>query len=90
MKYRYCNISNMQLQLCQPGAGSPQAEFLESRGEGVFHLGFEVADANASEAQAVAGGAEVWMKGRRTDGSGFTYFNTPEAGVTLEIRQSQT
>jgi len=89
MKYRYCNISNVQIQLCQPGAGSPQAEFLESRGEGVFHLGFEVADANASEAQAVSDGAEVWMKGRRNDGSGFTYFNTPEAGVTLEIRQSQ-
>ena len=89
MKYRYCNVSNMQIQLCQPGAGSPQSEFLETHGEGVFHLGFEVQDADAAEAQAVNDGVEVLMKGRRTDGSGFTYFKTPQAGVTLEIRQTQ-
>jgi len=89
MKYRYCNTENIQLQLCQPSPGTPQADFLAAHGEGVFHLGFEVADANAAEAQAVDDGVDVWMRGRRTDGSGFTYFKTPEAGVTLEIRQSQ-
>lgn len=89
MKYRYCNTENIQLQLCQPSPGTPQADFLAAHGEGVFHLGFEVADANAAEAQAVDEGVGVWMRGRRTDGSGFTYFKTPEAGVTLEIRQSQ-
>ena len=89
MKYRYCNTENIQLQLCQPSPGTPQADFLAAHGEGVFHLGFEVADANAAEAQAVDDGVNVWMRGRRTDGSGFTYFKTPEAGVTLEIRQSQ-
>jgi methylmalonyl-CoA/ethylmalonyl-CoA epimerase len=89
MKYRYCNTENIQLQLCQPGEGTPQAEFLAEHGEGVFHLGFEVADADASEAQAANDGLAVWMKGRRSDNSGFTYFKTPKAGVTLEIRQSQ-
>lgn len=89
MKYRYCNIDNIQLQLCQPSPGTPQADFLATHGEGVFHLGFEVPAVNAAEAQAVDDGVDVWMRGRRTDGSGFTYFNTPEAGVTLEIRQSQ-
>ena len=89
MKYRYCNTENIQLQLCQPSPGTPQADFLAAHGEGVFHLGFEVPDANAAEAQAVDDGVDVWMRGRRTDGSGFTYFKTPEAGVTLEIRQSQ-
>lgn len=89
MKYRYCNTENIQLQLCQPSPGTPQADFLATHGEGVFHLGFEVPDANAAEAQAVDDGVNVWMRGRRTDGSGFTYFKTPEAGVTLEIRQSQ-
>jgi catechol 2,3-dioxygenase-like lactoylglutathione lyase family enzyme len=89
MKYRYCNTENIQLQLCQPGEGTPQAEFLAEHGEGIFHLGFEVADADASEVQAANNGLAVWMKGRRSDSSGFTYFKTPEAGVTLEIRQSQ-
>jgi catechol 2,3-dioxygenase-like lactoylglutathione lyase family enzyme len=89
MKYRYCNTENIQLQLCQPSPGTPQADFLATHGEGVFHLGFEVDDANVAEAQAVDDGIDVWMRGRRTDGSGFTYFNTPGAGVTLEIRQSQ-
>jgi len=89
MKYRYCNIDNIQLQLCQPSPGTPQSDFLATHGEGVFHLGFEVPAVNAAEAQAVDDGVDVWMRGRRTDGSGFTYFKTPEAGVTLEIRQSQ-
>ncbi|CAB4339127.1 MAG: VOC family protein [Actinobacteria bacterium] len=87
-QYRYINIDNMQIQLCQPGPGTPQAKFLAEHGEGVFHLGFEVADCDASEASARADGMEVLMRGRRSDGSGFTYFDTPGAGVVLEIRQS--
>lgn len=42
MKYRYANLDNVQLQLCQPPMlDCPQRRFLESHGEGVFHLGFE-------------------------------------------------
>ena len=87
LKYRYAWIGDQQLQLCQPGPEpTPQRRFLDERGEGVFHVGFEVPDADAAEAEV---GARPLMRGRRENGSGFTYFDTAEqAGVILEIRQS--
>ena len=88
--YRYAWIGDFQIQLVQPGsAATPQRRFLDERGEGVFHVGFEVPAADAADAQAAALGLDVLMRGRRPDGSGFTYFDTADvAGVVLEIRQS--
>ena len=83
------NLDNVQLQLYQPSAlDSPQRRFLDERGEGVFHLGFE-ADVDAAEDAEETSGLEVLMRGRRDDGSGFTYFDTQQhAGVTLCVRRS--
>jgi hypothetical protein len=48
-----------------------------------------VPDADAADAQAGALGVDVLMRGRRPNGSGFTYFDTAaRAGVVLETRQS--
>ncbi len=89
--YRWAMIGAVQLQLVQPGpADTPQREFLDAHGAGVYHLGFVVADADHAESDAAALGLAVTARGRRPDGSGFTYFDTSDrAGVTLEIRQSQ-
>jgi catechol 2,3-dioxygenase-like lactoylglutathione lyase family enzyme len=88
LKYRICNLPNVQLQLCEPGAElSPQRLHLDSKGEGVFHIGFEVADADAAEAEALARGLPVLMRGRRVNRTGFTYYDSAEgAGVTLLTR----
>jgi methylmalonyl-CoA/ethylmalonyl-CoA epimerase len=88
MRYLICNISNMQLQLCEPPEQDcPQRRFLDEKGEGVFHLGFEVPDVDAGESAGEAAGLEVLMRGRRSNSSGFTYFDTADqAGVILEIR----
>lgn len=85
MQYRICNMPNFQLQLCQPDHNpSPQRLHLDTKGEGVFHLGFEVPDADAAE---VASGMLVKMKGRRNNRTGFTYFDTVDgAGVILLTR----
>lgn len=85
MRYRICNLPNIQLQLCQPSADpSPQRRHLDTKGEGVFHLGFEVPDADAAEAAA---GIPVKMSGRRANRTGFTYYDTADgAGVTLLTR----
>jgi methylmalonyl-CoA/ethylmalonyl-CoA epimerase len=90
LRYRYTWIGDLQLQLCQPGPGeTPQRRFLDERGEGVFHVGFEVPDADAADADAAARGVRVLMRGRRENGSGFSYYDTADrAGVILEIRQS--
>lgn len=88
LKYRICNLPSVQLQLCQPGdEPSPQRQYLDSKGEGVFHIGFEVPDADAAQAQAAALGLTVLMRGRRANGTGFTYYDSAEsAGVTLLTR----
>lgn len=85
MRYRVCNLPNIQLQLCQPDHNpSPQRQHLDEKGEGVFHLGFEVPNADAAEAQS---GLPVKMKGRRANRTGFTYYDTAEsAGVVLLTR----
>ncbi|MFD9426899.1 MULTISPECIES: VOC family protein [unclassified Streptomyces] len=88
LTYKYADLPGVQLQLCRPGTGrSPQRDFLEEHGEGVFHLGFGVTDCDAAEKQATELGLEVLLRGRRPDGSGFTYFDTADgAGIVLQIR----
>lgn len=90
MRYKCVDLDNIQIQLCQPSpADSPQRRFLGARGEGVYHLGFEVADCAAAEAAGRARGLDVTARGRRADGTGFVYFDTRnQAGVVLEVRKS--
>ena len=88
LKYRICNLPNVQVQLCEPGREpSPQRQHLDTKGEGVFHIGFEVPDADAAQAEAATRGLHVLMNGRRTNRTGFTYYDCAEqAGVTLLTR----
>jgi len=89
MRYKCVNLDNIQIQLCEPGElDSPQRRFLHEHGEGVYHLGFEVADMDAGERQGELLGLEVIARGRRGDGTGFCYYDTRlQAGTVLEIRK---
>jgi catechol 2,3-dioxygenase-like lactoylglutathione lyase family enzyme len=88
MQYRICNLPSVQLQLCQPSRDpSPQRIHLDTKGEGVFHIGFEVPDADAAEIEAKGKGLSVLMRGRRKNRTGFTYYDTADqAGVVLLTR----
>ena len=83
-------IGPVELQLIQPGKGeSLYKDYLEKKGEGVYHLGFVVEDIDGSEAEVKSLGLGVISSGRRENGSGFSYLDTADkAGVTLLIRQS--
>jgi catechol 2,3-dioxygenase-like lactoylglutathione lyase family enzyme len=87
---KWAQIGPVQLQLIQPGAGeSLYKDFLEQKGEGVYHLGFVVDDIEGAEREVSRLGVGVISSGRRENGSGFAYLDTAEnAGVTLLIRQS--
>ncbi|MCU1655435.1 MAG: glyoxalase [Pseudonocardiales bacterium] len=89
MKYRFTDLDNFQLQLCQPpDLDCPQRRFLDDHGEGVFQLGFE-SDVDAAVAQGTALGLDVIMRGQRDNGSGFVYFDTLDrAGVVLMARKT--
>lgn len=90
--FKYADIPGLQIQLCEPGpADTPQRRFLETKGPGVFHIGFSVAHLNETEQVAKSAGLTPLMRGRRPDGSGFTYFDTAEkAGVILNIRKAKS
>ncbi|NKE58173.1 VOC family protein [Lentzea sp. PSKA42] len=85
LRYRYADLGNVQLQLCQPpDLDCPQRRFLDTRGEGVFHVGFEhpLRDAEAS-------GLPVLMRAERDNGTGFLGFDTvDQTGFMLLTRQS--
>jgi methylmalonyl-CoA/ethylmalonyl-CoA epimerase len=89
LKYKVADLGNAQLQLCQPPElDCAQRRFLDSRGEGVFHIGFE-RDVDEAAAAAPGLGLGVLARGQRDDGSGFVYFDTAEgAGVVLLARQT--
>ena len=86
---REAQIGPVVLQLVQHIEGEDvYKEFIDKRGEGVQHLGFVVDDIDEEEEKAVKLGLEVTQRGRREDGTGYTYFDTEAlGGVVLEIRQ---
>jgi catechol 2,3-dioxygenase-like lactoylglutathione lyase family enzyme len=88
-KYKFVNLGNVQLQLCEPPElDCPQRRFLDAKGEGVFQLGFE-AELESAVADATAVGLDVLMRGERDNGSGFVYFDTlADAGVVLMNRKT--
>ncbi|WUW10885.1 VOC family protein [Streptosporangium sp. NBC_01469] len=88
LRYKCAELDNIQLQLCQPPPlDCPQRRFLDEHGEGVFHIGFAVENVESSERAGLALGLAALMRGRRPNGTGFTYFDTQEgAGVTLMVR----
>jgi methylmalonyl-CoA/ethylmalonyl-CoA epimerase len=89
LRYKLVNLDNVQLQLCQPPeVDCAQRRFLDTHGEGVFHLGFENRlDLAAREAAAV--GLRTMMSGQRDNGTGFIYFDTlDDAAVVLMNRQT--
>ncbi|MBT8330843.1 MAG: VOC family protein [Deltaproteobacteria bacterium] len=90
LKFKYIQLGTLQIQLVQPGKGkSVYKDHLEKKGEGVFHIGFEVESIKDAEQKIKESGLKVLQSGRRDDGSGFAYFQTADkAGVTLLVRQS--
>ena len=90
LKIKCVRIGPVQLQLVEPGEGeSLYKDHLLNKGEGVFHLGFEVNDISATDSVIEAMGLEVLASGRRENGSGFSYLKTAaDAGVVLLVRQS--
>jgi catechol 2,3-dioxygenase-like lactoylglutathione lyase family enzyme len=89
LKYKFVNLDNVQLQLCQPPeVDCAQRRFLDTRCEGVFHIGFED-DLDSAERSGRALGLAVTMRGRRDNGSGFVYFDTlDQTGVVLMARKT--
>jgi catechol 2,3-dioxygenase-like lactoylglutathione lyase family enzyme len=90
LKIKSAQIGPVQLQMIEPGEGeSLYKDHLKKKGEGVYHIGFEVDNIDATDAKIEAMNLKVLSSGRRANGSGFSYLKTAvDAGVVLLVRQS--
>ena len=90
-KLAFINLGQVTLELIQPvGGDTAWKEFLDTRGEGVHHIAFQVADPARTIKAVWETGMPVVHQGRFDDGSGsYAYIDSAEAlGVTLELLHS--
>ena len=82
-------IGSIVFELIQPVHGeSPQKEFINSRGEGIDHIGFTVDDLDKETAKLAEKGVSVIISGRFQTGGGYAYFDTRKVGnVIIELIQ---
>ncbi len=86
---RVARMGQIEFELLQPASGkSVQREFLESKGEGINHLGFFVDDIEREMASLVEKGFKLISNGKFVGGGGFAYFDTDKVGgVMFELVQ---
>lgn len=86
---RVAHVGELEFELLQPISGdSIQKEFLETRGEGINHLGFFVDDLNKTVDQLVGRGFKVISRTKRANGGGTAYLDTDKVGgVQFEFVQ---
>ena len=77
-------IGEIEFELVQPVSGeSIQRKFLETRGEGINHLGFFVNDVEKETARLIEKGFKVISSWRYAGGGGGAYFNTDRVGGVI-------
>lgn len=83
-------MGDVQFELLQPLDGpSPQKEFLESKGEGLYHLGFSVENLEEEVSKLVRKGVEIVASAKRATGKGGMAYVKLMDGVFLELSQRQ-
>ena len=89
IKARVAQMGPLYIELVQPVEGeSLQKEFLETKGEGINHLGFFVDDIDKETAKMEKQGFKVISSVRYKGGGGAFYFDTEKVGgVMLELVQ---
>ncbi len=91
-KLAFIKLGQVTLELIQPvGGDTAWQQFLDSNGEGVQHIAFQVADVDKTVKGFGESGIPVLHQGRYDDGSGtYTYIDSAKAlGVTLELLHSE-
>lgn len=89
MMLAFADLGPIQLELVQPLRGeSIYRDFLESRGEGLHHLLFEVPDIRGAISSLAARGIKVLQSGSGlTEGTMWAYLDTVDAlGFNVELR----
>ncbi len=82
-------MGQVELELIEPGEEeSLWREFLDTRGEGINHLGFFVDDIDKESTELEKKGFRVLYSSRFQNGGGATYFDTAKiGGILMELIQ---
>jgi len=79
-------LGNMQIEIIQPDdKPNPWKEFLDTRGEGIHHIGFQVNDVDSEVERMTGHGAEVPFIGRINGKTGAAYVDLNIANIILEL-----
>jgi hypothetical protein len=79
-------LGNMQIEVIQPDEKpNPWKEFLDTRGEGIHHIGFQVNDVEGEVSRLTGSGAEVPFIGKINGKTGAAYVDLNVANIVLEL-----
>jgi methylmalonyl-CoA/ethylmalonyl-CoA epimerase len=91
MRTNFVDLGSVKMEIIQPVSGDSSEfggwqEFLESNGDGVHHVGFEVEDLAEQKARLQEQGAGVYFEMDFPSGGGAVYLDTAAiGGVILEL-----
>ena len=91
VKLTFFNLGQVVIELLQPiSEGTSWKEFLDKKGEGVQHLGFQVVDPDKTSGELEKEGYPIFHQGRYDSDDGtYIYHDTQEAlGVVVELLHS--
>ncbi len=84
-------VGNVELELCQPRSGdSPHRDYLESKGEGIQHVLFDVENLQEELDRLTGLGCSVLLRASFGDGGdagGLAYVDLHASGLIVELRQ---
>jgi methylmalonyl-CoA/ethylmalonyl-CoA epimerase len=79
-------MGNMQIEIIQPDdKPNPWKEFLDTKGEGIHHIGFQVDDVEGEVSRLTGHGARVPFIGRINGKTGAAYVDLNIANIVLEL-----
>lgn len=91
LKTAFLKLDNLRIELMEPiGGPSTWMEFLQTRGEGVHHVAFEIKGMDDYVAKFDKQGMPLIQRGEWTvyTGGAYAYFDTPQLGVILELLEN--
>ena len=91
-RIRNIQLGSLTLELIQPAEGkTPARDFLNKRGQGMFHIGFRVEDFDKEKAIMLETEASIVLSAQRPEGD-LAYFEPPEAGsnVIMELIEQRS
>lgn len=85
---KFANLGPIRIELIQPLEGkSLWGDFLATKGEGLHHLGFTVADYEKVGAELIGRGFTLLFKSKYKNGGGSAYYSHNLVDLLIEIVQ---